>query len=399
MTLRPRSRSASASVAAILSAESQMLRLRQRHDLRPRGGAGGVEDQRDVVAPRPRPGRAAGLPGARRKAGTRRRRASAPGISVNSGTPSLCAASTAGDVAAGLDDQRLGAEIAEVEFEFLGAVGGVQRRRGRAGRHGEKRRRHFRPVRQHDGDPIAAPDANRSAQRPCRATRRASPHRSAAPRRARRSRPRRPRPDAMQVIKCSRALTWLDLPMSGLARLTPASTREPALAVGQRLAEQFGRPRRRRPDAAPATSTMRPSSITEPSSASISIARPCSTSCSIEVLCAPMASAPAMRFSMRDAEADAERLADGLGFRIISAASARVGGKRQMSSSVAWVSALIGLKVRLPQSFIQISARTSLDDRRLEARLREELGRARRPARSSSRRFRRARTGCPRCAG
>ena len=31
-----------------------------------------------------------------------------------------------------------------------------------------------------------------------------------------------------------------------------------------------------------------------------------------------------------------------------------------MSSSVAWVSALIGLKVRLPHSFIQISARTSL---------------------------------------
>ena len=41
------------------------------------------------------------------------------------------------------------------------------------------------------------------------------------------------------------------------------------------------------------------------------------------------------------------------------AASARVGGNRQMSSSVAWVSALIGLKARLPQSFIQISARMS----------------------------------------
>ena len=45
---------------------------------------------------------------------------------------------------------------------------------------------------------------------------------------------------------------------------------------------------------------------------------------------------------------------------IIAAASVRVGGKRQMSSSVARVSALIGLKVRLPQSFIQISVRTSL---------------------------------------
>ena len=44
----------------------------------------------------------------------------------------------------------------------------------------------------------------------------------------------------------------------------------------------------------------------------------------------------------------------------MSAASLRVGAKRQMPSSVAWVSALIGLKLRLPQSLVHISLRTSL---------------------------------------
>jgi hypothetical protein len=48
------------------------------------------------------------------------------------------------------------------------------------------------------------------------------------------------------------------------------------------------------------------------------------------------------------------------------AASSRVSGKRQMSSSVAWVSALIGLKLRLPHSLTQISADV-LRHRRLEA--------------------------------
>jgi hypothetical protein len=70
------------------------------------------------------------------------------------------------------------------------------------------------------------------------------------------------------------------------------------------------------------------------------------------------------------------------------AASARVGGKRQMSSSVACVSALIGLKLRLPHSLTQISPRMS-GHRRLEAgahhRLRQRLdARLRLPSSSPS---------------
>ncbi len=44
----------------------------------------------------------------------------------------------------------------------------------------------------------------------------------------------------------------------------------------------------------------------------------------------------------------------------MSAASSRVAGSSQMSTSVAWVSALIGLKLMLPHSFSQISERMSV---------------------------------------
>src|SRR5580658_6878384 len=61
--------------------------------------------------------------------------------------------------AAGFDNQRLGVEIAEVELEFVLAIGGVERRRGRRGGDGKKRRRHLGPVWQDDGDAVAAADA------------------------------------------------------------------------------------------------------------------------------------------------------------------------------------------------------------------------------------------------
>jgi hypothetical protein len=44
---------------------------------------------------------------------------------------------------------------------------------------------------------------------------------------------------------------------------------------------------------------------------------------------------------------------------IMAAASSRVSGWWQMSSRVAWVSALIGLKLRLPHNLTQISERMS----------------------------------------
>ena len=68
---------------------------------------------------------------------------------------------------------------------------------------------------------------------------------------------------------------------------------------------------------------------------------------------------PAMRFSTLRRKRMPNASPTACASPIIAAASARVGRKRQMSSSVAWASALIGLKVRLPQSFVQISARTS----------------------------------------
>ena len=66
---------------------------------------------------------------------------------------------------------------------------------------------------------------------------------------------------------------------------------------------------------------------------------------------------------------------------IIAAASARVGGWRQTSSSVACVSALIGLKLRLPHSLSQISDADIADDRCLEAGLAKQFGQGAQPRR------------------
>ena len=59
--------------------------------------------------------------------------------------------------------------------------------------------------------------------------------------------------------------------------------------------------------------------------------------------------------------------------RIMSAASARVSGNWQISTRVACESAEIGLKLRLPQSLSQISARMSLVTGARKTRLDQEL--------------------------
>ena len=51
-------------------------------------------------------------------------------------------------------------QVGEVELELLGLVGRVERRGGAAGGDGDEAGRHLRPVRQHDRDPVAAPDAD-----------------------------------------------------------------------------------------------------------------------------------------------------------------------------------------------------------------------------------------------
>ena len=104
-----------------------------------------------------------------------------------------------------------------------------------------------------------------------------------------------------------------------------------------------------------------PSSTTAPTSASSSSARPLSTSCSIEVLCAPTASAPAIRWASEILKRTPSASATDWPSVIMRSTSASVDGNRQISSKVAWVSAEIGFKLRLPQSLTQSSARMSRD--------------------------------------
>ena len=115
-----------------------------------------------------------------------------------------------------------------------------------------------------------------------------------------------------------------------------------------------------------ATPVMRPSSRTEPTSASSSSGRPLSTSWSIDVLCFPTASAPAMRFSSETGKRTPSFSPISWASRIIRSTSACVGGNWMRSTSVACVSALIGLKVQFPQSFTHSSERRSLDTRTLK---------------------------------
>src|ERR1700733_13557318 len=87
------------------------------------------------------------------------------GSQGNDGDAELLSRSKRRRFATRFDDQRLRFEILEVELEVVLAIGGIERRRGRGGRHAEKRRRHFGSVRQHDGDAIAAADSE-FVQRP-----------------------------------------------------------------------------------------------------------------------------------------------------------------------------------------------------------------------------------------
>ena len=69
--------------------------------------------------------------------------------------------SIAGDVLPASTTSALAAKIGQVELELVGAVGGIERRRGRAGGDAEEGGRHFRAVRQHDRDAVAAADPER----------------------------------------------------------------------------------------------------------------------------------------------------------------------------------------------------------------------------------------------
>ena len=80
----------------------------------------------------------------------------------------------------------------------------------------------------------------------------------------------------------------------------------------------------------------------------------------------PTLSAPAMRRSIVTRKPAPRRSPIVCASVIIAAASDRVSGNWQMSTSVECVSALMGLKVRLPQSLSQISERMSVSTRALK---------------------------------
>ena len=82
------------------------------------------------------------------------------------GEPSTGYAEPLGDLdrRAGLglaDQDRLGADVGEVEVELVGAIGRVERRGGRGRGDRDEGRRHLRPVGEHDGDAVARADAER----------------------------------------------------------------------------------------------------------------------------------------------------------------------------------------------------------------------------------------------
>jgi hypothetical protein len=60
-----------------------------------------------------------------------------------------------GRIRAALDDQSLGVEIAEIEIELVGAIGGVERRGRSPACDRNESRRHLGPVRHDDGDRVA----------------------------------------------------------------------------------------------------------------------------------------------------------------------------------------------------------------------------------------------------
>ena len=99
--------------------------------------------------------------------------------------------------------------------------------------------------------------------------------------------------------------------------------------------------------------------MTTPSVPSISRGFPASTSWSIEVLCLPTFSAPSMRRSNVTLKWAPSFSATSFASVIMVAASSRDSGNWQIASRVEWVSALIGLKHRFPQSLSQISDRMS----------------------------------------
>ena len=158
MTLRQRSWRSRASVVADVAGGGADVAMAERHDLGPGGPC------RRCAAPGRRrsgwagPGRA----GVARRSECRRKSASravGPGLEFDQGEAEPAGDVADGGVVAGLHDDGAGLEVGQVELELVGAVGGVEGGGGRGAGDGEEGRGHLGPVGQHDGDGVAAADA------------------------------------------------------------------------------------------------------------------------------------------------------------------------------------------------------------------------------------------------
>ena len=207
MMLRPQSFAVNASVARDVAGRDADVALGQRHDLGPRRGARGVQDQRDFVGL----GKALACSCRMRSHAVRRKQPaplSCSGCRRDDGHAELLRDRDRRRRAALLDHQGLGLEVGQVEFEFVGLVGRVERRRGRArGNRDEGRRpcpvRSAARSRRDRCGRCQSRSASRWSARPARAGR----DRSARAFRARRppARRRRLRPSA----RAGWSISWL----------------------------------------------------------------------------------------------------------------------------------------------------------------------------------------------
>ena len=199
MMLRQTSSGPSASVSPMWRAEAVTLRWQERHDLRARRWCPEVWSTSAVSSG---VGEAA-LRAALRRGARRRASVNAPAPCSRSGL-----SSSDRDAELPRDGERRRApsprcdarapsrlEVAQVELELLGAIGGVERRGGGARADADEGRRHLRPVGQHDRDPIVPPDAE-AVQRLDRAAARATGGRGSGAGRRPPARQSRSRPGA-----------------------------------------------------------------------------------------------------------------------------------------------------------------------------------------------------------
>jgi len=135
------------------------IRVREGHQLWPRGSAGGVQNQCDIVGMRKPAIEALRL----RRAGERED----PGFSRrlrgqrDDRNPTPLGRDARGRAHSGLNDQRLDTEIREVRVELADPVAGIQRRAGGRGGDGDERRGHVGGARHDERHAIAPPHAER----------------------------------------------------------------------------------------------------------------------------------------------------------------------------------------------------------------------------------------------